>query len=260
MTYGVVYSLHDPDTDEVRYVGQTTQADWRRYCEGHLPAAVRTARPTRHVEHWLRTLDRQPTIRLVEGHPPILTKQDLDCVENDAIKILWKLGYRLTNARGGGSGGKHSPEARANMSAAYVRRMEDPAERRRMAEVMADPARRAKISATLRRRFADPEERTKQSEVTRRAMADPDVRAKISAAARGRVPWNKGRSGVSPETSRRLSAANVRRYEDPAERAKTGATSLGRKHSPEHRARISAAASEGRKRGIRERREAADES
>jgi DNA-binding transcriptional ArsR family regulator len=188
MTYGVIYALTDPHTDEVRYIGQTTKTDWRAYCERHFKKATRGCHQGRYVSSWLRTLDRQPGIHLV---CECASKVELDEAEDYYIKRCWRFGFRLTNSKGGGSkSGKHSPEARAKMGDTNRGRKHTAETRRHMREArlgktLSDET-RARISAALRGRKLSVEHCAKISALHRGKKLSAETRAKLSAAHRGK--------------------------------------------------------------------------
>lgn len=102
---GVIYGLCDPDTGELRYVGQTGRSLKPRLKErirwalaGHQPA----------VSRWIGSLDgTEPGIIELERNPA-----DLDTAERQWIASLRAAGCTLVNLTVGGSGfgGPHPPE------------------------------------------------------------------------------------------------------------------------------------------------------
>ena len=112
MLYGYVYGLYDPQTNELRYIGQTTMLLWRRLA-CHLSPSV-LARPS-HRTHWLQgLLDRslRPTIKpLAEA----TSKEELDCLEVQHIAAARERGERLVNLEPGGN--TPSLEHRAKLAA-----------------------------------------------------------------------------------------------------------------------------------------------
>lgn len=108
---------------------------------------------------------------------------------------------------------RHTPEARAKISAAQKGKNAGPL----------SAAHRAKLSAAKKGRRRTPEARAKISAGLTGLVITPETRAKIAASRMGKPPWNRGRR-LSPET-----------------RAKMSVAATGRPKSPEHRAKISAA-------------------
>ena len=111
----VIYALCDPQSGEIRYVGNT--ASPRTRLKSHL-AEARTGHPC-HRCWWLRSLASPPMFRPLAILPPNSGQE----MEIRTIARFRALGYRLTNGTDGGIGGtgrKHTREARARMSAAKM--------------------------------------------------------------------------------------------------------------------------------------------
>ncbi len=208
MKTATLYTLSDPRTGEVRYVGWTTCRPSHRL-SGHLCEASRRNR-TNHKDNWIRAL-------LAEGLRPLLRmvavcdEGEGAVAEIDLIASLKRLGYRLVNSTDGGEGTTNPPpEVRAKIATASRQRMADPEVRARLA---------AATSAAQRGR--------PKSQITRERMSiaarnrSPETLAKMAAAGRGRHP--------SDETREKIAAAH---------RGKPNHF-RGKQHSAEARAKMS---------------------
>lgn len=111
---GVIYGLRDPDTMELRYVGQTKHAASHRL-KGHMTSAeaVRAGRiknPSK-ANAWLASLSGPPVQTIFEENVP---DGDLMYRERYWIKSMFDAGHRLVNGNpGGGPGHRWSDEQRA---------------------------------------------------------------------------------------------------------------------------------------------------
>lgn len=186
--FGLIYTLSDPRTGRVRYVGKTCQRPTRRL--GH---HVSTARHRRnHRERWIASLGVAPTLTVVEQVTGSVV--DVAEVERRWIARLRSDGCHLTNLTTGGEGTpgrKASAETRAKMSASLMGNQ---------------CARGCKRSPATRSLLSAQKIGNKHSLGLKRR---PETLARMSAAlmgnqnARGRV--------CSPETRAKIGAANRRR-------------------------------------------------
>ena len=112
----IVYCICDPATNEVRYVGRTTQELNRRASQHNSTAK----RKSNHRECWLNSI-------LCSGAIPVYYVLDEVCLDNwvDAekfwIEYLRFLGANLTNSTAGGDGitsYKHTEMSKEKMSKA----------------------------------------------------------------------------------------------------------------------------------------------
>ncbi len=106
----IVYGLHDPRTDALRYIGQT-KSSVRQRLAGHLCDARR--RGHTHIARWLAALGRlglRPVVRVLER----CSSADAVCdLERKWIEVARNRGDDLTNVTDGGEGApgfKHSAE------------------------------------------------------------------------------------------------------------------------------------------------------
>jgi group I intron endonuclease len=97
---GVIYILKDPETDLVRYVGQTVVLINKRYAQ-HI---YNWKRSKTYVNCWIKSLavkGLKPVIEIIEDGIP---REDLNTRESDYIKLFKALGATLCNLTSGGSG------------------------------------------------------------------------------------------------------------------------------------------------------------
>lgn len=162
-----IYTLSDPRTNEVRYVGKTYQALPRR-----LSSHVRDAgRFNNYRCNWIRSLGKHPIIAAVV----IVENSQASATERAAIALFRAEGYRLTNLTDGGEGApgmKHRPETIAKWKAYH-----------------AQPEVRARKSAFMKQRFVTPETREKLKQLNTGKRLSVVTRAKISASRKGQDHW-----------------------------------------------------------------------
>lgn len=94
-----IYALSDPNTFEIRYIGQTCYPLKKRLID-HLSVA-RTKKRHTHVSNWINALLIQgtsPIIELIEENP-----KDIDKAEIEWISQFKAWGYRLVNHALGGN-------------------------------------------------------------------------------------------------------------------------------------------------------------
>ncbi len=97
-----IYALCEPDTDEVRYIGRSTNPRIRLYAhEGH------ARQGTRHVpsSEWVRgllALGKKPLLRVLE----VVAVNEAAAAEQRAIAAYRSAGCRLLNATHNGGGGR----------------------------------------------------------------------------------------------------------------------------------------------------------
>lgn len=109
---GSIYTLKDPRTDLVRYVGQTIVNPNNRYAQ-HIYQWKRSKKLT-HVNSWIKELyglNLKPILEIIEDS---INKENLNTREIEAISLYKSCGALLCNHTIGGAGGagfKHSKES-----------------------------------------------------------------------------------------------------------------------------------------------------
>lgn len=107
MKTGFIYSLVDPHTGEIRYVGKTTQKLHTRL-QAHLAPSKILAKT--HKNSWIKSLSgSRPLISMIQE----LDSSDLDSAEVYWIKFFREQGCPLTNLTDGGEGaspGRKNPQ------------------------------------------------------------------------------------------------------------------------------------------------------
>lgn len=93
-----LYALCDPETDEVRYIGQTVRPSMRLF--EHIAPQNLIAKT--HKNHWIKKLLREgkrPSMIILKWVP----LSEIDAAEVAMIKEYRQKGARLTNYTNGGS-------------------------------------------------------------------------------------------------------------------------------------------------------------
>jgi len=166
-----LYALREPGTGALRYIGKTVQSPKKRL-SSHLSDARNGGKG--HRCNWLRSLSVTPSMEVIS----VIQDRYASDAERFAIALMRAGGELLVNDTDGGEGQlglKHTPEARAKISASKQGGKHT-------------PETRAKISVAGRgNKSASGHKRT------------PETRAKISAARIGRKH--------TPETCAKISAS-----------------------------------------------------
>jgi len=201
----IIYTLSDPRTGEIRYVGKTT--DLKKRLSEHLCKGMKL---NTHLGAWIRLLDAVGVVPEIQAIEHVPTNEPWQEVERFWISSLRFLGFRLVNLHHGGfGGGCLSTETKAKIAAANVGKKRPEWACNRMAE-----AQRGK-----RRPFRTEAHRRKLSESQKGRVFTDEHRQKLSAAKIGRkIPERSAehrqkisefmkRRVVSPETRLRMSLA-----------------------------------------------------
>lgn len=213
-----IYTLSDPRTNEVRYVGKTVFPLPHRL-SNHINAAMLAKRDS-HVARWIRILH-------ADGCRPVITQIDTagdDWADRERfwIKSYRDNGARLTNLTLGGEGNLgYTP---SNETRALLRGITN--------IQFSDPAKREHNRAASVKNWADPDFRLKCSAAISAAWESEDLRQshREKAAAQWAVPGARERKSAERTGSK----------DTPETRAKKSAALSGRPCSPETRAKISA--------------------
>jgi hypothetical protein len=224
----LIYTLSDPRTGEIRYVGKTTKTLKRRLQE-HLNDAQSQKKPF-YVYRWIRGLTAAGELPLIREIA--VAGSDWAEQEQHWIAFYRDSGARLTNATVGGEGVagliwgdssrelqringlNRSAETRAKMSAAAIRRAAQPGEKERRSaarkgKLHTDEARvQIGKSNTGKKRSADICAKFTAAQLLR--YSNPDARAVTSAAAVKRYTRQEERDLASARTSAQLASPEAR--------------------------------------------------
>ena len=107
MTEVFIYSLEDPETKEIRYIGKTVQK-----LEKRLTAHIYESKHRKnHKCNWINKLNKNgnnPTIKLID----IVSEDDWEFWEMYWIERFKSWGFNLVNHTPGGEGYRHSKETK----------------------------------------------------------------------------------------------------------------------------------------------------
>lgn len=181
--HGVIYGLHDPETGELRYIGQTVATIVQRLRTHLTPSQLK-----RHsyLARWLLGLVKRGLSPTWSQLATARDQAELDRLEIDFIARARADGVRLVNlSEGGGGRFGYVPSAeerekirKSNLGKPHPKHT--PEWREHMAQLMAG------------RRTNTPEHMAKLAEAKRGIPRTPEVKAKISEAKKGQPSPNKG--------------------------------------------------------------------
>lgn len=168
-----IYTLCDPDSGEVRYVGLTRDTHRRL-----IAYRARTGGHTKHLRNWLAKIDHNPVLVVLE----LVDLADADVRERYWITQLRSYAARLLNYTDGGEGG--------NSPSVEVR------DRIRQAQ--------QKFLACGTHNFLKPDVRARVSASNRERLQGKPI-----PWFAGQTPWNKGQRGgtLTEEHKRKCSLA-----------------------------------------------------
>lgn len=224
-----IYCLYDPRTDEIRYVGKSTNPQ-HRY-RSHIGSAKR-GEYRHHTANWIRKLldsGLEPGIALLEEVPH---GEDWRSAERSWIARFLDMGGRLTNSTAGGEGLDYLDPAD---HAAYIQNLktsmavyratpEGQAAMRRFRDAGQSRAARKKQAETMRAYYSDPTNREKCAEANREINSRPEVKSKKGAASKAMWQDDGMRAKFAdafsdPECKRKQSEARVKSWQDEAKAA-----------------------------------------
>ncbi len=192
-----IYSLFDPRSKEIRYIGKANNPTMRLY--RHLRETYNSPKC-----RWIKSLLNSgvlPEMDILEE----VDASDWEESERFYIGYFRFLGCRLTNLDAGGAVGK----GRSDSTRVKLREISS-GRRAWNKGKKASPEARAKMSAAASARVRTPvSEETRQKlrvANTGKAITE-EQRAKISKTLMGNIPWNKGRR-LSQLHRNRLSASH----------------------------------------------------
>lgn len=217
----LIYGLVDPETNELRYVGKSSNGIIRAH-----------RRHSCHCENWRQSLKRRGM------RPIVITIENLD-EYNDTLnerERFWieyhrSQGAPLTNLTVGGDGYVLSPEHRAKLLAANTGRP-------------CSSETRAKISAANRGKKRTPEQCAKISDSHRGLKASKKTKVRMSRTRKGRplsethvealrATWHEHHT---EETFEKIATSKRGKPRDAATKAKVSASLKGRPWSTARRA------------------------
>lgn len=234
-----IYSLDDPISGAIRYVGKTTNLKLRSLSHKRLTKD--------HRGYWIQSLMEQglyPVISLLEE----VYEDEWQEAEKFWIGYLRFLGCNLCNTSEGGFGGSPTPESRAKTSASLKGRIITPEHREKLRNAL--KGRKPSEATYEARKLGYTEEwRAKVSASKMGTKLPPrsaEYRAKISLRHKGKkIPEHMKEALrnriVSEETRKKMSEAKKGRKLSPETRAKMSAARKGRRGvpmTPEHKAKL----------------------
>jgi len=220
-----IYTLSDPTTNQIRYVGKSMRPS-TRLCAHVKDIAVN------HKTCWIKSLVRiglRPILDVVESVPV----DEWEDAERFWISYLRFIGCPLTNIESGGCGQKivsDSTREKLRILSTGRRMSEDAKMKLRAANtgVKYTPARRAKLMERLLNNPQTESTRAKKRASMLGRKVAPETRAKISASRMGRF-----KRPMSEEQKRKLSKSLTGRVISESHRASISAGHKGRKQPPE---------------------------
>ena len=113
-----IYTLENPITNEVRYVGKTVQKLDKRL-NAHI---YESRKKNNHKCNWINSLSKKgefPTIKLID----IVPEEEWEFWESYWIEQLKMWGFNLVNGTPGGEGYKHTDETKEKIRASRARQV-----------------------------------------------------------------------------------------------------------------------------------------
>lgn len=254
-----VYCLVDSrEPEQIRYIGITVQPRVRLGC--HLSKCTNEGW---HKSNWIRGVLNEGASILLGVIASGLDHGDATALEVQLIAQHRRVGDKLTNLTDGGdgvTGAKQSDEAkakksaslkgrvrsaahceaiaagnrgnrasdraRANMSAAHLKRYEDPAQRRQQAEVtrrrFENPDERIRYREMTLARYADPAEREAQSKRMKEMRRDPEVKLRVLAAKAKAGPQVNNKLGLKGVITDRRSGGYLSNIQEDGRNKRIG--------------------------------------
>lgn len=239
-----IYALHDPDTYEIRYIGQTICKKPEKRFQQHICAAKKGSRA--YSGRWINSLlkrDKRPIFNILSAAKD---RVELNNLETQLIKTLKENGIRLTNANDGGQftgkkGWKHTDEAKKKIAAAVRGRDVSEETRERMSKsrigIQYSEETKKRIGEAGIGRVHSKETIEKRVAATKITMQDPDVKKKNSEARMGHAVSNKTRAKISEANKGRVLSQESKEKISKSLTGRPGAT-LGRKVKEETKEKI----------------------
>lgn len=247
-----IYTLADPRTHEVRYVGKAF--DLKKRFSIHVCDKTPTHRG-RWIRH-LRSVGLRPEMEVLET---VIDYDDTAWPEAEKFWIsnLRFLGCRLTNADSGGlSGKRQSLETKQKIGAANRGRVHSEEIRRHMSEshvgFVVPKERREKISLAMAGKKKSEATRARMRLAQKGKFVSHATRLKMSASAKLRSPEIRALHGkkvsefwkthkFSDDALRRIRVSATGRLHTQEAKMKISRKKMGQTHTPETRTKISLA-------------------
>jgi len=173
----VIYTLLEPDTKEVRYVGKAVDL-YTRIRNHYKPS--RLINKT-HKNNWINKLLNNGKYFIVLVVEECESEESLNEAEIKWIKYYKDLGCDLTNGTSGGDGGKMSPESIEKMRQSKIGK--------KLSE-----DHKLKISEGNKGRIVTEEVKEKLREARKKYVVSDETKQKMSEAKKGKTSWNKGKT------------------------------------------------------------------
>lgn len=173
----VIYTLSDPDTNEVRYVGKAVDL-YTRIRNHYKPSRLVSKT---HKNNWVNKLLNDGKYFIVLVVEECGTDELLNEAEIKWIKYYKDLGCDLTNGTNGGDGGKMSPES--------IEKMRQSKLGKKLSE-----EHKLKISEGNKGRVFSEETKEKLREARKNYIVSDETKRKMSESRKGKTSWNKGKT------------------------------------------------------------------
>lgn len=226
-----IYSLSDPSSKEVRYIGKSDDPEFR--LRKHLRPCNLRARTVKNS--WLKSLLDQgvtPTLEILEE----VAKDRWPEAERRWILHYRNKGCDLTNGNDGGIGGTNPTDAvRAKLSSSHLGKTPGMKGRKHTPESL------KRMSESHRGYVTSEETKQKLSAKGKGRVASPEQRQRLSQSLKG----NSNAKGAVRSAEWRQNVSNRMKNMPPefwsAIGKKTGDALRGRSHTEEHRRKVSEA-------------------
>lgn len=216
-----IYTLADPRTGEIRYVGKTVDIDNR--IRQHIQCGKRC-----HSASWIKNLKASGVNPIIEVVESFINAEESEWQEAERfwIESFRHMGFNLTNLRTGGIGGGRMAEStKKKLSIAKTGK-----------KCKKNPESARKLKIYLQNRT--PEQLKEYSEKMSRVLLAKKRKASQETKARQSIAMRN-----LPIEVKQHIAKKVRLSRTPDVFLKISASLKGRKLTPEHRAKLSAAKS-----------------